>query len=62
MWGGSTRNCKEVFKLHNSWGVEWQKKNNDGWVDADTLVQNTAKVNSGSGYRIGSSSVIWLDP
>lgn len=60
---GSTTQCKDVFKLHNSWGAEWQKMNNDGWVDADMLVQNTIKVKSKSGdYRIGSSSVIWLDP
>lgn len=60
---GSSTQCKDVFKLHNSWGAEWQKMNNDGWVDADVLVQNTVKVKSKSGdYRIASSSVIWLDP
>lgn len=59
---GSSSNCKDVFKVHNSWGAEWQRMNNDGWVDADSIVQNTAKVKSSSGYRIGSSSVIWLDP
>lgn len=53
---------KDVLKIHNSWGEEWQKKNNDGWIDADTFVNNTAKVKTIDGnYRIGSSSVIWLD-
>lgn len=59
---GSSTNCKDVFKLHNSWGAEWQRMNNDGWVDADVLTQNTAKAKSSSGYRIDSASVIWLDP
>lgn len=54
---------KDVFKLHNSWGAEWQMKNNDGWVDADVICQNTIKVKTNDGsYRIGSASVIWLDP
>lgn len=54
---------KDVFKIHNSWGEEWQKKNNDGWVDADALAQNNIKVKTEDGkYRIGSASVIWLDP
>ena len=52
---------KDVFKLHNSWGVEWQNKNNDGWVDADVFVQNTAQVKKADGsYRIGSACVTWL--
>jgi hypothetical protein len=60
---GSTTKCKDVFKLHNSWGADWQKKNNDGWVDADVFAQNTVKTKSSSGgYRVDSSSVIWLDP
>jgi hypothetical protein len=52
---------KDLFKIHNSWGLEWQLKNNDGWVDADTICQNTVKTNSANGYRIDSGSVIWLD-
>ncbi|PIF45928.1 hypothetical protein CLU96_2944 [Chryseobacterium sp. 52] len=53
---------KDVLKIHNSWGEEWQKKNNEGWIDADIFVQNVAKLKTVDGnYRIGSSSVIWLD-
>ena len=53
---------KDVFKVHNSWGEEWQKINNDGWMDADLICQNTVRVKSkNGGYRIGSASVIWLD-
>ena len=32
------KNIKQVFKVHNSWGEEWQKINNDGWVDANILI------------------------
>jgi hypothetical protein len=59
---GNTAKCKDVVKLHNSWGADWQRMNNDGWVDADIFVQNAAKIKTNSGYRIGSASVIWLDP
>ncbi|MBD8081304.1 hypothetical protein [Chryseobacterium caseinilyticum] len=56
-------NCKDVFKLHNSWGAEWQKVNNDGWVDADALTKNTIKTKSESGnFKITPGSVIWLTP
>lgn len=58
----NTKSSKDVFKVHNSWGIEWQKKNNNGWVDADILTQNTAQIKKNNGkLRIGSSSVIWLD-
>lgn len=59
----SKNNCKELFKVHNSWGEDWQKKNNDGWVDADKLTSSNGRgpdmtVKS----RIDSASVIWLEP
>lgn len=54
--------CKDRFKLHNSWGSEWQKVNNDGWVDADVLTANTIKIKTNEGYKISSASVVWLDP
>ena len=58
---GSTTNCKNLFKLHNSWGAEWQRINNDGWVDADTLMRNSSKVQTKAGIRNESASVIWLN-
>jgi hypothetical protein len=58
----NSNNMKFVFKIHNSWGEEWQKKNNDGWCDADLICQNTAKIKSTNGsYRISSGSVTWLE-
>ena len=56
-------NTKIVFKIHNSWGTEWQKIYNDGWIDANILCQNTSKIEVINGnYRFGSGTVIWLDP
>ena len=33
--------CVDSLKVRNSWGDNWQKENNDGWVDAKTLVDAT---------------------
>ncbi|QQT25059.1 hypothetical protein [Sphingobacterium spiritivorum] len=52
---------KDVFKVHNSWGLEWQLQNNDGWVDADAITNNACRTNSARGYRIDSGCVMWLD-
>lgn len=30
--------CRDVLKVQNSWGEDWQKRNNDGWVDARALL------------------------
>ncbi|UOF00834.1 C1 family peptidase [Bdellovibrio reynosensis] len=30
--------CRQVVRVQNSWGEEWQRENNDGWVDAETLL------------------------
>ncbi|MFS4459479.1 hypothetical protein [Bdellovibrio sp. HCB2-146] len=30
--------CREVLKVQNSWGADWQKQNDDGWVDAKSLL------------------------
>ena len=54
--------CKDVFKVQNSWGESWQKANNDGWVDADILVNNTRRSVSQSDPYVTSASVIWLEP
>jgi hypothetical protein len=53
--------CKDIFKVHNSWGEEWQKLNNDGWLDADQIVNNTMKTPSRADKRLPSASVIWLE-
>lgn len=33
--------CREVLRIQNSWGEEWQKNFNDGWIDARTLLDNS---------------------
>jgi hypothetical protein len=56
-----TRNPKgetrELFKVHNSWGQDWQDKMTDnGWVDADTLINNYIIDN------VEDGSLFWLRP
>ncbi len=34
--------CRHSLKIENSWGEEWQKSNNDGWVDAQIFMDRTA--------------------
>lgn len=34
--------CREAIKVQNSWGEQWQKDNNDGWVDAKSLIDRSA--------------------
>jgi hypothetical protein len=53
-------NCKDLFKIHNSWGEPWQKLNNDGWVDADIYTNNFKKSDYTTG-RIGSATVLWIE-
>ncbi|MNK01200.1 hypothetical protein D3C87_189950 [compost metagenome] len=36
------QDCRVALKVHNSWGEGWQKQNDDGWVDAKTLLDRTA--------------------
>lgn len=35
------RDCVDSVKVRNSWGEHWQRENNDGWVDAKTLLDST---------------------
>lgn len=57
---GKAGSVKDVFKVHNSWGKAWQIANNDGWVDADILTENSARMVMNGKLRIGSSSVTWI--
>lgn len=36
----ATKKYKDVFKIQNSWGENWQYVNLDGWIDADVIVQS----------------------
>lgn len=33
--------CYDAVRVQNSWGQDWQDKNNDGWVDARELLKRT---------------------
>lgn len=35
--------CRDSVKVVNCWGKSWQDDNNDGWVDAESLMKQTAK-------------------
>ena len=55
--------CTDVFKVHNSWGQEWQDRNNDGWVSADNLVSQIIKETDPKTKEqlVTGGSVIWLE-
>ncbi len=40
----SPKTCRDLVKVHNSWGEDWQKKYNDGWVDAASIVENISDL------------------
>ncbi|WP_415063179.1 hypothetical protein [Bdellovibrio sp.] len=46
--------CRESFKVHNSWGQSWQKEYDDGWVDAQTLLKETEPLEAGV--------ISWIEP
>ncbi len=54
-----SNDCKKLFKVHNSWGEGWQKENNDGWVDADTLMLSIKQNNEKN--PVLAESFIWLN-
>lgn len=41
------KSCRELVRVQNSWGEEWQRQNDDGWVDAQTFLQSR-KIEAGS--------------
>lgn len=47
------KQCRDLFRVQNSWGEEWQKENNDGWLDAQSLFDNRS---------IGTGTLAWLVP
>ncbi len=44
--------CRDLVKVHNSWGQSWQEQHNGGWVDAKAVLERT-------NYEQGSLS--WLE-
>lgn len=49
----SKNSCRDVVKIQNSWGKSWQEANDDGWVDAKTLLDRTF-------YE--PQSLVWMQP
>lgn len=54
-------NCKKVFKVQNSWGEDWQKKMDNGWIDADALLANVTPDITRPGFPISPGSISWLE-
>lgn len=42
--------CKEMIKIHNSWGKKWQDSFDGGWVDAETLLDQESFLGSLNWY------------
>ncbi|MBC7712909.1 MAG: hypothetical protein H7177_06200 [Rhizobacter sp.] len=38
--------CRKMVKVKNSYGMGWQKKNNDGWLDLKELVHSSNSLQS----------------
>ena len=53
----SDTKCKRQFKVHNCWGADWQKFNDDGWVNADEFIKY---IDYGK-PAIGSGVISWLE-
>ncbi|MCO4754432.1 MAG: hypothetical protein KC478_08105, partial [Bacteriovoracaceae bacterium] len=45
----NAQSCKILFKVQNSYGQEWQDRNNDGWVEAMPLIKR-ARAYRTAGY------------
>lgn len=53
----SNGDVKELFKIQNSWGEEWQKAStNDGWVDSKGIIDNYFSE------KVVNSSLYWFPP
>lgn len=46
--------CKKMVKVKNSYGEEWQKQYNDGWVDLQLLVKSSKDYSEGN-------NIVWLE-
>lgn len=47
------KDCRDVLKIQNSWGEDWQKRNDDGWLDAKILLGDKP---------FSEGAVSWLTP
>lgn len=52
-----SRECRLQLKLHNCWGSEWQRKNNDGWVDGTNLLKNVSIESP----NLDKADIAWLE-
>ena len=52
----ASNECRDVFKVQNSWGAEWQKLYNDGWVDAKSIFVNMQDKDN----KFSSGAITWI--
>lgn len=58
---GSKDSCRTLIKVQNSYGKEWQENNNDGWVDAETILSKIDPEDINTNPRRYSRPIIsWL--
>ncbi len=48
-----TNNCRTMVRIKNSYGWGWQRDNNNGWVDLDTLAQASMNLDN-------HSNITWI--
>lgn len=60
----SKNELKQLVKIQNSWGAEWQEKNDDGWVDLDNLLNyvNPGATKPPTGSHLPMPVLVWLSP
>lgn len=46
-----TKTCKNYVRVRNSYGWDWQKYNNQGWVELDSLMEAAFKFNTQYGNQ-----------
>jgi hypothetical protein len=53
---------KQLFKIHNSYGIEWQLEHNNGWVDAENFINSLGMFwDKNKKYlRHGNNQIIWM--
>lgn len=55
--GAERKNCHELIKAHNSWGENWQKSANGGWIRWDDILEALDTYADGS---FKPATIFWI--
>ena len=55
--GAEHKNCHELIKAHNSWGENWQKSANGGWIRWDDILEALDTYADGS---FKPATIFWI--